>query len=134
MVLEDTVVGEFRNVSFIIKQQRPVNRFDIFTDSLSRFKNFEVNGIAAYKQTEEDYAFEPRRRNRLFTHFVSDNDSLHIKISVPKEQKTKLRLYESSFDLLTNELFTVPQRSDEMIPKPFILNDAVIISKTIDIN
>ena len=134
MVVKDTVVGDFRDVSFIIKQQRPVNRFDIFADSLSRFKDFEVNGIAAYKQTDEGYAFEPRRRNRLFTHFVSDNDSLHIKISVPKEQKTKLKLYESSFDLLTNELFTVPQRSDEMIPKPFILNDAIIISKTIDIN
>ena len=133
-VLEDTVVGEFRNVSFIIKQQRPVNRFDIFTDSLSRFKDFEVNGIAAYKQTEEGYAFEPGRRNRLFTHFVSDNDSLHIKISVPKEQKTKLKLYESSFDLLTNELFTIPERTKEMIPKPFVLNDAVIISKIIDIN
>jgi hypothetical protein len=134
IVLEDTIVGDYRDVSLIVKQQRPVNRFDIFADSLSRFKNFEVNGIAAYKQTKGGYAFEPRRRNRLFTYFVSDNDSLHIKISVPKEQKTKLKLYESSFDLLTNNLFTIPQRTEEMISKPFILNDAVIISKNIDIN
>jgi hypothetical protein len=51
--------------------------------------------------------------------------------TVPKDQKTKLLLYEASNDLLENRLFTVPERSDHMIPKPFVLNDAVIITKEI---
>ena len=134
IILNDSIIDDFRRISMVIKQQRLINRFDVFADSTQRFKNFKVNGIPAYKANEDAYAFEPRRRSRLFTHFVSDNDSLHIELEVPKSQKTKLKLYESSFDLLTNDLFTIPMRTREMIPKPFILNDAIIVTKTIDIN
>jgi len=38
-----------------------------------------------------------------------------------------MNLVESSFDLLTNPLFTMAKRRDWMIPKPFVLTDAVVV-------
>ena len=47
-------------------------------------------------------------------------------LTPPKDQQTVFRLFESSFDLLTHPSFTVPERGEDMIPKPFVLNDAVM--------
>ncbi|MGB6268825.1 MAG: hypothetical protein WBF67_07410, partial [Olleya sp.] len=68
-----------------------------------------------------------------FSFFVSNNDMLDLQISVPKNQKTSLQLFEASFDLLDNKLFSIPPRERHMIPKPFVLNDAVLVKKTITI-
>jgi len=32
---------------------------------------------------------------------------------------------------LDNPLFSIPERADNMIPKPFVLNDAIVVKKTI---
>ncbi len=128
----DTVIGDFRYISMSIVQQRQINRLDLYADKTHTFKDFTVNGVEVEKKN--DFAFKDRNRSRLFTYYISDNDSLNLEFSVPKEQKTKFQMFESSFDLLTNEMFTVPEREADMIPKPFILNDAIIITKSIDIN
>ncbi|TJY37705.1 M28 family peptidase [Pontimicrobium aquaticum] len=133
-ISKDTIIGDLRHIEMSIVQQRSINKFDLYAKSEVKFKDFKVNGVEAYKETADGFAFEMRRGNRLFSYFVSDNDSLHLDFTVPKNQKTQIQLYESSFDLLTNELFTIPKRTKEMIPKPFILNDAIIVTKTIDIN
>lgn len=133
-ITKDTIIGDLRHIKMSIVQQRTVNRFDLYANDEVKFKDFKVNSVMAYKETEDGFAFEKRKGNRLFSYFVSDNDSLNLNFTVPKNQNTKIQLYESSFDLLTNELFTVPERPKDMIPKPFILNDAVIVTKTIDIN
>jgi hypothetical protein len=38
---------------------------------------------------------------------------------------------ESSFDLMTNPLFDMTPRQDWMMPTPFVLNDAVVITQKI---
>jgi len=56
-----------------------------------------------------------------------------MQFTVPKEQETILQFYESTYDLLTNQHFTIPSRQNTMIPKPFVLNDAIITKTTIRI-
>lgn len=130
-IKSDTVIGELRHINMYISPQRPVNRMEVFADKKVVFKDFNINGVDVYKKNEEANAFENRWRNRLFSFYVSDNDPLILTFSVPKDQNTEFTLYEASFDLLDNPLFTVPERSDNMIPKPFVLNDAVMVKKTI---
>lgn len=120
---KDTIINQLRHISMRIKQQRDINRIDVYSDTIYVFNDFKMNGVKMKKNKNDS--------NRLFSYFVSDGDSLTLEFTVPKTQKTKLLIYESSFDLLTNPLFTVPKRGEDMIPKPFILNDAVVISKTI---
>ncbi len=130
---KDTIINDLRHINMSIMQQRRINRFDVYADKDLKFKDFEANGIKVPKG-KEGFAYENRWSTRLFSYFVSDNDSLNLNFTVPKNQKTQLKIYEASFDLLSNELFTVPERTKDMIPKPFILNDAIIVARTIDIN
>jgi len=130
----DTIIGDLRHINMFISQQRPVNRMELFADRSIVFKDFNINGVDVYKKNDNANAFDNRWRNRLFSFYVSDNDPLILTFSVPKDQKTIFTLYEASFDLLGNAQFTVPKRQDDMIPKPFVLNDAVLVKKTITID
>jgi len=47
-----------------------------------------------------------------------------------KDSLPNFVVYESSYDLLKNEHFSIPERSKDMITKPFIVNDAIVIKKT----
>lgn len=130
-VYDDTIIGNSRHFKISVVPHRPIDRMELFADGANVFESFRVNGIDAYKEIGDSLVFKNRRNNRLFAYFVVDNESLEMSITVPKDQKTKLELYEASFDLLENDQFTVPKRMRNMIPKPFILNDAIVIKKDI---
>ena len=132
-VSNDTVIGDFRHFNICIMPQRSVQRMEVFSDSTMIYKSFKINGVDAYRKEGDDNVFTNRYKNRLFSYFVSDEEPLEMMITVPKGQKTSLELFEASFDLLENNQFTVPERDRNMIPKPFVLNDAIIIKKTITI-
>ncbi|MBT8272438.1 MAG: M28 family peptidase [Bacteroidia bacterium] len=130
-VFKDSIIGDFRHVSVYIGPQRNVNRMDLYADTQLMFKDFKINGIEANKRDDQGYAFQSRGSNRLFSYYVSNNEPLEFDFSIPKGQQTKFVLYESSNDLLTDRQFEISSRKDHMIPRPFVLNDAVIIKKTI---
>ncbi|MEM8848379.1 MAG: hypothetical protein AAGD17_14870, partial [Bacteroidota bacterium] len=61
----------------------------------------------------------------------SDNDYTELEVNFPKDSILELTFYESSNDLLTNPLFTIPERPKNSIPMPFVLNDAILLIKTL---
>lgn len=134
-IYNDTIVGDDRHFNISIKPQRKVNRIELFSDSTNQFTTFTINGVDAYGiENDKHVPFTNRPNNRLFAYHVSDNEPLDLLISVPKDQKTTFTLFEASFDLLDNEQFTIPKRAKRMMPKPFVLNDAVVVKKTITID
>lgn len=134
-ISNDTVIGDYRHFNICVMPQRDnVNRFEVLSDSTNKFKSFKINGVNAYKAENDSLVFTKRWKNRLFSYYVVDNEPLDLQISVPKGQKTKLQILESSNDLLENPLFSIPKRPLNMIPKPFVLNDAVIVKKTLVID
>jgi hypothetical protein len=133
-VKKDTIVDGKREIKLFISPQRNVNRLELFSDSTNVFLSFNVNGYTIPKAESETYVFENRRFNRLFSYFVADDKFLELEFTVPENQSTKIDLLEASFDMLDNPLFRVPKRPADMIPKPFVLNDAVVIKKTIQID
>lgn len=128
----DTIIGETKFVEFCISPQRDVQRIEIFTDTTNVFNSFRINKLNL-KQDEEGFVFSGRKTNRLFTYFVSKNEPLEMLFSVPKSQQTVFHFYEASYDLLENDEFNVPKRYTNMIPKPFVLNDAVVVKKSISV-
>jgi len=119
-IREDTVEGENRSVRICISPNRPVNRLDVFTEA-TFFYDARINSIAL------DEAFLKRRRGgKLVTHYISDNDNTEIYLSFPKDSTFSLSFYESSNDLLEHEAFSIPPRPAEVIPMPFVLNDAIM--------
>ncbi len=121
----DTLMGNDRLIELIVQPQRTVNRLEVFTNDISLISAV-VNDI-----TLSEYYLEHRRRGKLINHYISDNDSTVLKLAFPKEEQLELTFYEASNDLLSHELFSVPPRPENLIPMPFVLNDAVLVTKTV---
>ena len=132
-ILKDTIIDDDREISLVITSNRYAKRFEIFSDSTNVFRDFEVNNVKAKKEKNADYVFENRLNNRLFSYYVSDNEPLILEFTVPKTQQTNFTIYEATFNLLNNPELGVQKRDSSMIPKPFVLNDAVVVKKEISI-
>ena len=130
-VYRDTVIQNSRELYLCITPQRIVNRMDLYTNTLFNFEEFEVNGQSAkdftYKNLGRYNAFKKRWNKNLLTYYVTKNHPLELSMRFHKDSLPEFTLYESSYDLLTNPLFSVPDRPEEMMTKPFILNDAVVL-------
>ncbi len=122
---KDTTLNGNRMLEIGIFPQRDVNRLEVFTNAI-QVKKASINGIEL-----SEFYLKERRSTRLFTHYISTNDSTMLKLSIPAGTELELTLYEASNDLLAHPMFTIPERPDELIPMPFVLNDAVIVKKTI---
>jgi hypothetical protein len=121
----DTIIGDHRKLEICITPQRNTNRLEIFTNDVDVIKA-NINKIEL-----SEFYLKNRKNNKLITHYVSNNDYTELQITIPKGSALELTLYEASNDLLNNPLFTVPPRPEDNIPMPFVLNDAILISKKI---
>ncbi|UAB85446.1 M20/M25/M40 family metallo-hydrolase [Zunongwangia sp. SCSIO 43204] len=132
----DSTTNEFQ-YSLKIAPNRDAKRMEIYTENLTDFSKFEVNGRTPedVKLGEESFNMFTRRwRNRLLSYYISSKDTLRMNFSLDKSKSAEFILYESSYDLLENEELNVPKRAENMMPKPFVLNDAVIYKKKIKLN
>ena len=71
------------------------------------------------------------KSKELLRYYVSDNDSLHVNYSISKNTPVNFTILEYSYDLLENPQFSMNSRTEEMMPKPFVVTDAVVVKKTI---
>jgi hypothetical protein len=122
---KDTTLNGIRTLEVGIFPQRNVNRLEVFTNA-TPIKKASVNGIEL-----SEFYLKERKNSRLFTHYISDNDSTILALSIPAGTELELTLYEASNDLLAHPLFSIPKRPKDLIPMPFVLNDAIILKKTI---
>ncbi len=136
-ISNDTIIRASRYLDLCIAPQRDIHRIDLFTKTLFNFESISISGTTAidYKHTNDTIYnhFTKRRQKNLLTYYVTNNEPLELTIQFHKDSLPSFIYYESSFDLLQNELFSIPAREKNMTPKPFILNDAVIVKKSFDI-
>ena len=97
----------------------------MFTNSIP-LDSATVNSIEL-----DEYYLSNRRGGKLLTHYVSDEEDTEIRLSFPKDSILELTIYEASNDLLNHPQFSVPPRPEDNLPMPFVLNDAVLITKTV---
>lgn len=124
-ILSDTLIDADRVVSLRIQPQRNINRLEVFTNE-APLREATVNGIAL-----SAYYLENRRAGKLITHYVSDNDPTELLLRFPAGSPLELTIYEASNDLLDNPAFSIPPRPDNLLPMPFVLNDAVLLIKSL---
>ena len=56
---------------------------------------------------------------------------LHLSFVLNNHEKLNLVLNEISYDLLSNTQLNIQPRSEFMMPMPFVINDAIILSRKI---
>jgi len=126
--LRVTIIGNYRSVTLQIIPNRNVNRMDVFADEKLKFHNMKANGIIAINQKG---SFYKRKDSRLLNYYPIDNKPLTLSFQISKEADLEMEVMISSFDLLENPMFSIPNRPDEFIPMPFVLNDAIVVKKKI---
>ncbi len=126
--LRDSIIGTQRHFKIKISPNRKVNRYDIFADEKLVFHNFKANGAGDLSQKGSAY---PRKGKKILSYYVVENGPLEMVFSINKNAILDMELFESSFDLLTNAELKVTTRSAAMMPKPFIMNDAIIVRQKI---
>lgn len=122
--VKDTIIGENHILEVCVTPKRDVNRLDVYTN-LVPLNAAKVNRIAL----SDD--FLQKRRNRLVTHYITNNEYTELELSFPKDSVLELSFYEASNDLLSHKDFSIPKRPETSIPMPFVLNDAILTIKTI---
>ncbi len=126
--LKDSVVGNNRYMKIQITPNRKVNRYDIYAHPKMTFYNFKANGVSTSGQKSNRLE---REGTKILCYYVVGNEPLVMEFYINKSSLFDMDLIESSFDLLSNPLFTVKPRADWMMPTPFVLNDAVLIEQKI---
>ncbi|WP_290842460.1 M28 family peptidase [Flavobacterium sp.] len=126
--LFDSIIGNQRYLTIKISPNRKVNRYDIFANEGLVFHNLKANGAELLGQKGSAY---PRNGKKLLSYYVVDNEPLTLQFSIPKGKALDMELLEASFDLMTNPLFIMKKRADWMMPKPFVLTDAICVKKKI---
>lgn len=122
---QDTLIGDKRSITLCITPQRAINRLDIYTNNVPIIAA-NVNGIPL-----SSFYLQNRKGPRLLTHFVSANNYTELQLTFPEDNDLELTLYEASNNLLEQAPLRVPRRPDSSIPMPFVLNDAIITTKTV---
>ena len=131
---EDTTFQKNERDKFTLKiaPQRKINRMEIFADQQVNFFNFKVNGKTA-PSAEKNVFYQNRKTEKLLTYYAIDRDTLRLDFELKKGEQFELKVYEASNDLLENKNFTITPRTENMMPKPFVLNDAIITQQTLTI-
>jgi hypothetical protein len=125
--VKDSTIGNQRYLKIVISPNRKVNRYDIFSNT--KIKNFKANGV---KSIDLKSNIITKNTTKLLSYYVVDNIPLTLEFSINSNQKLDMNLVESSFDLMTNPLFSMAKRRDWMIATPFVLNDAIVIKQKIE--
>ena len=124
--VKDSVIGTKRHLKIVITPNRKVNRYDIFSNT--KIKNFKANNV---QSIDLKSSIISKNTNKILSYYVVDNIPLELEFSIDSTDKLDMNLVESSFDLLSNPLFTMAKRRDWMIPTPFVLTDAIIIKQKV---
>jgi hypothetical protein len=126
--LKDSIIGKKRYLKIKISPNRKVNRYDIFANEKLNIQNLKANGV---KSIDVESNIISKNSNKILSYYVVDNEPLIFEFILKSTDKLDMNLVESSFDLLSNPLLKMEKRKDWMMAKPFVLNDAVVISQKI---
>jgi len=129
----DSLDNERLKVNLKISPQQNIKRIEIHADKTYDFEEFKVNQKEAdsiYTTTKAYHIFKKRYSSRLLTYHVVNQEAINIEF-VGKLPLPEFQIFETRFDLMQNSKLKVPKRSPFMIPKPFVVNDAIIIKQSI---
>ncbi|NEV92662.1 M20/M25/M40 family metallo-hydrolase [Psychroflexus sp. YR1-1] len=121
--------SDFKKFRVTLNYRREVNRIVISETTLTNFKSFEVNGEVADFYTDEADAYhvhQNRFHPNLIDYYVVNQEPLYFEFEVSEDKALDFVINEISFDLLSHPDLPVKSRPDTKIPKPFVVNDAMI--------
>jgi len=132
-VANDSTQSNPNQYTFTIVPERHVNVLRLYGDSTLVFKELSFNGMAV--APDSTGIVWPKRRSKfLLRYYISDRDTLEVKMTLANNVPPKFSILEYSYDLMSHPSFDIPERQEYMMPKPFSAVDALITKKDFDLN
>ena len=127
-IKKDTVINNLRELSLQIAPQRKINKYELFSQDSLAVERLLVNG----KVVNEGKPM--LKKGSLAAYFLGNSDEhLEVDITIKPSEKLELILNEISFDLLENPQLNIQPRAEDMMPMPFITNDAIISARKLSL-
>ncbi|WP_282074067.1 M28 family peptidase [Polaribacter atrinae] len=121
----DTIIGDKRFLEFTVSSNRKVNKLEFITKKELKLHQFKVNDVLV----NDGKNYIVKKGTFLVYHLANQDKEVTLSFSVLKEAELDIVMNEISYDLLENNHFSIISRTEEMMPMPFVTNDAIIISK-----
>ena len=125
----DTLIGDKRLLELLIKPNRKINKYELLTNKKIVLNQFKVNDALLSKGKK----YEVEKGVFLVYYMANTDKNVTISFSIDKGETLDVVLNEVSYDLLSNEKFSIKPRTEEMMTMPFVTNDAIIISKKLQL-
>lgn len=129
----DSLENGFAQVQLSIQPEEAIERIELYAPKAFNFKSFQVNGKEAdtiHLKDSFKHVFYKRYSDHLLTYHVVNREELIMDFTA-KLPLPEFEVFEISFNLLENNELNIPPRTRTMIPKPFVVNDAIILRKKI---
>ena len=124
---KDTIIDNLRHLDVTILPQRKIHKYEILNTSPLTIEKLTVNN-ALVKRGEKI----TNNEGTLLIYQMANTDAdLHLSFVLNNHEKLNLVLNEISYDLLSNTQLNIQPRSEFMMPMPFVINDAIILSRKI---
>ena len=124
----DTLIGKKRFLELTITPKRKINILQFLTKSKLTLYQFKVNDELVNKGKKHSL-----KSGTFLVYRLGNNDKeVTLSFSVNVDQNLELTLNEVSYDLRTNKNFNLKPRAEDVMPMPFVTNDAIIISKQLN--
>jgi len=131
---KDTLINGLKNVTFTIVPQRHVNQISLYVNDGATFETIAFNGENFQLHQKTDSASLKIKGKEIVRYYVSDNDSLEVSYTIKNKIPVQFTVMEYSYDLLSHPQFSINKRAENMMPKPFVVTDAVVVKKKIDVS
>jgi hypothetical protein len=131
---KDTIINDIKKRTFTIIPNRNVNQISLYVEEGIKFDFLSFNGQSLPLNNNENSASQKIKSKELVRYYVSDKDSLEVSYEVSKEQQVSFTVMEYSYDLLDHPQFSINKRAENMMPKPFVVTDAIVVKKKIIID
>ncbi len=128
-ITNDFIRGEKRVIEFVLKPTRKINKLEFITNQKISLTNFKVNNASV----NEGKNYEVKNGTFLIYYVANEDKEISLSFAIDKNETIDIIVNEISFDLLSHPKFSIKPRSASMMPMPFVTNDAIIISKKINL-
>lgn len=134
-IVKDTLIANKRSVHVQIKPQRMSNRIEFISKNPILIESFKVNGQSYKKPDNEKYVIALRDHGKtvLSYYLALENEMLDIEMTIIDPVDPGFFIYETSYDLLESMHFNFKPRTETMMPTPFVINDAIVVKKQINL-
>lgn len=133
-IQRDTLSADKIRYDVKIYAERRMDRMILFSGQINEFENFKTQDVAVPNLTKRFSKIQQDSKGinqRLLTYYPVNRDTLHLQFDLPLGLEAEIILYGASNNLTDNPWVKVPPRADYMMPRPFVLNDAIITRQVI---